>query len=75
MISHCANPECRRGFRYLNQGKLYILSAPHGEAGEQQLIKRLLWLCEYCTEQLVVVQGPEGVARLAPRVRTRATAA
>jgi hypothetical protein len=76
MVSRCANPECGNGFRYLNRGKLYILPAAAGEVGgEQNLVKRLLWLCEQCCERIVVLQGPGGVARLAPRERSRAAAA
>ena len=76
MVSRCANPECRNGFQYLHRGKLYILSAQPCELGdEQDLVKRLLWLCEQCCDRLVVVQGTGGIARLVPRQKTRAAAA
>jgi hypothetical protein len=80
MVSRCANPECESKFRYLNQGKLYILRSPRAEVraegdDAQNLIRRLLWLCERCSERLVVVQGPEGVPQLAPRAKSRAAAA
>ena len=73
MVSRCANPECRTGFRYLNRGKLYILETLPGEPGDaHNLVKRLAWLCEQCCERLVVVQGRNGEAQLAPRERRHA---
>ena len=80
MVSRCANPGCESQFRYLNQGKLYILPSPHAEVradgdGAQNLIRRLMWLCEHCSRHLVVVQGPGGEPQLTPRVKPRAAAA
>lgn len=61
MLSKCANPECSEVFRYLHQGKIFLLS-PTPEVqmvagnAHPSLYERF-WLCEKCSKQMTVVWG------------------
>jgi len=52
MVSHCANPDCRRELHYLREGKIYqfILSPKTGS-------KRLehFWLCGECSKKMTLI--------------------
>jgi hypothetical protein len=52
MVSHCANPDCRRELRYLRDGKIYqfVLSPKRGS-------KRLehFWLCGECFKNMTLI--------------------
>ena len=52
MVSHCANPDCRRELRYLRDGKIYqfVLSPRTGS-------KRLehFWLCGECFKNMTLI--------------------
>ncbi len=54
MLSKCANPSCRTLFRYLHEGKLYVIGPkealarhkPRGSAKSGQI--EYAWLCSSC---------------------------
>src|ERR1700723_4471745 len=52
MVSHCANPDCRRELHYLRDGKIYqfVLSPKTGS-------KRLehFWLCGECFKNMTLI--------------------
>jgi len=52
MVSHCANPDCRRELRYLRDRKIYqfVLSPKTGS-------KRLdhFWLCGECSKNMTLI--------------------
>jgi len=52
MVSHCANPDCRRELHYLREGKIYqfVLSPKTGS-------KRLehFWLCGECSKNMILI--------------------
>jgi len=59
MLAKCANPECSEVFRYLHEGKIFLLSpTPEVEivAGNAHpsLYERF-WLCDKCSKQMTVV--------------------
>jgi len=61
MVSKCANPECSEVFRYLHQGKIFLLCpTPEVEivAGNAHpsLYERF-WLCDKCSKRITVVWG------------------
>ncbi len=47
-ISTCANPSCRKEFRRLGEGKLFVRPARNKESGTAQ---KALWLCQECAEE------------------------
>jgi len=61
MVSKCANPECCEVFRYLHQGKIFLLS-PTPEVqmvtgnAYPSLYERF-WLCDKCSREMTVVWG------------------
>lgn len=62
MLSKCANPHCSNTFRYLNEGKLYLLDAglarvtPSGSMrpGEVRRPPKYAWLCSTCCRHMAI---------------------
>lgn len=60
MLSKCANPACRTLFRYLHEGKLYVIGPkealarhkPRGSAKSGQI--EYAWLCSSCCLHLTI---------------------
>ena len=61
MVSHCANPDCRRELHYLRDGKIYqFVLFP--KTGSTQL--EHFWLCGHCNriyEFVFPSDGPVGL--------------
>ena len=61
MLSKCANPECSEQFRYLHQGKIFLLTpTPAFEATSRDLCRvfyQRFWLCDQCCKKLKLVWG------------------
>jgi len=74
MLSKCVNPECSEVFRYLRQGKIFLLSpTPEVQmvAGTAHpwLYERF-WLCDKCSKQMTVVWGGTEAKLVALPART-----
>ena len=59
MLSKCANPGCSNQFRYLHQGKIFVLT-PIPELEEAglcvlQSFHERFWLCECCCKEMKIV--------------------
>jgi hypothetical protein len=64
MLSKCANPDCSTTFRYLNEGKLYLIDSKaalvrHGvRAGLKYAGKscsyEYFWLCSLCCRDMMI---------------------
>jgi hypothetical protein len=54
MIARCANPACTTPFRYLHDGKLYVLIL-RGCRHPQYV-----WLCNACSPVMTVVPSEDG---------------
>jgi hypothetical protein len=69
VLSKCANPECSEQFRYLHQGKLFLLNpSPEIETIDGEFSASLyerFWLCDRCSKEMTMVWGGTGV-RLVP---------
>jgi hypothetical protein len=62
MIARCANPECTNEFRYLHQGKLYVLHSRNHSS------PRFVWVCNSCARIMAPVSAEDGaVVNAAPR--------
>ena len=66
MLSKCANPACSAVFRYLHEGKLFVLSkAPPTTSLAVALTDCVLaehfWLCGPCSRQMRVSRNGDGV--------------
>jgi hypothetical protein len=58
MLSKCANPECFEQFRYLHQGKIFLLTPSQDlQATESQseLLEERFWLCDRCCKEMTIV--------------------
>jgi hypothetical protein len=70
MLSKCANPTCASIFRYLHEGRLYVIGP--GEALAQPKAKRAskfgqveyAWLCASCSHYLTIQVDAEFGARV-----------
>lgn len=59
MLSKCANPECSNQFRYLHQGKIFVLT-PIPELEQAglcalQSFHERFWLCDCCCQEMKIV--------------------
>jgi len=61
VLSKCANPECSEQFRFLHQGKLFlIIPTPDVRASLHDSLPFLyerFWLCDSCSKKMTVVWG------------------
>lgn len=61
MLSKCANPECSEQFRFLHQGKLFlIVPTPDVRAsayGSLPFLYERFWLCDSCSKKMTLVWG------------------
>lgn len=69
MVSKCANPECSEQFRFLHQGKLFLLTPTpnlqtYGGDPLPFLYERF-WLCDSCSKKMTLIWGGKG-PRLIP---------
>lgn len=83
MLASCANPSCSSKFRYLHQGRLFVLDARRNRAATSDRInfagqidrRHYAWLCDECTAKFEVVLDAQDQIQLRERVRTRGVAA
>jgi hypothetical protein len=64
MLSKCANPTCSNAFRYLSEGKLYLIDSKampvwHGARAESKYadksrIYEYFWLCSWCCRDMTI---------------------
>jgi hypothetical protein len=67
MLSKCANPTCSNPFRYLHEGKLYLISSISRFDGRKQLSKpasnssplEYAWLCSVCSSYMTIIIDEE----------------
>ncbi len=75
MLSSCANPSCVRKFRYLHEGKLFLLQSSRNTTERSSRVDfaghvehlHYAWLCDRCSQTFEVVLDSE--ERI--KVRTR----
>jgi len=76
MLSKCANPPCRRSFRYLHEGKLFrfdIELVEKGRGGISSIRPRRLeyfWLCDACSSSMTLSYNRDTGLRTIPLRRT-----
>ncbi len=74
MLSKCANPTCRALFRYLHEGKLFVIGPkevldwhkPRCSAKSKQI--EYAWLCSSCCLHLTIQTDEEVGTRVVRRV-------
>jgi hypothetical protein len=61
MLSKCANPDCSTTFRYLNEGKLYLIDPKaalirHGVRAVKYASSshEYFWLCSSCCRHMMI---------------------
>lgn len=61
MLSKCANPDCSEQFRFLHQGKLFlIIPTPDVRASSVDSLPFLyerFWLCDSCSKKMTLIWG------------------
>lgn len=77
MLTKCANPECNARFRYLHEGRLFIVDRSDGlqrgpfpelSIGETQRLD-YYWLCGTCSRSMSVVWDREAQVHVLPTAR------
>jgi hypothetical protein len=77
MLSKCANPACPTTFRYLHEGRLYVIAPretvagfkPRGSGTSGQL--EYAWLCSSCSLYLTIQIGEEFGTRVVRKVEAK----
>ena len=69
MVGTCANPSCLHRFRYLHDGRLFVLRSPvrtgqsspilDSELSRDPCATQWFWLCEECSRRMELVCTPE----------------
>jgi hypothetical protein len=62
MLSKCANPACSTVFRYMSEGKLFLIDPrpasehpAHGPKGANRRARiQYAWLCSSCSRQMTI---------------------
>ena len=59
MLSKCANPDCSAPFRYLHDGRLYVVDSRVALAGRKPRCSKseqlkFAWLCSSCSLYLTI---------------------
>ena len=74
MLSKCANPNCLTTFRYLHEGRLYLIDTRESPAGHTSRRSRksrqveYAWLCSSCSLYLTIQIDEELGTRAVPKV-------
>ena len=66
MLSKCANPDCSRRFRYISEGKLFVIEAASPSPLDRRRLKKTglarrveyRWLCDECSQYLTIAFQP-----------------
>jgi hypothetical protein len=63
MLSHCANPQCRKPFLRLREGRLFLVQRQSAtEQGSTTQQVEHFWLCGQCSSVWTLVQnGTRGI--------------
>jgi len=70
MLSKCANPTCPTAFRYLHEGRLYVIASRKPPAGHKSRSSaesgqlECAWLCSSCSLDLTIQIDEEFGARV-----------
>ena len=74
MITKCANPACGALFRYLREGKLFLVEPPPSSIDRAQFLppaeaefktrvprSEYFWLCERCARSMTIAPDQNGL--------------
>jgi hypothetical protein len=64
MLSKCASPACSNPFRYLHEGKLFLIESEAGLAHDKSRTIDYVWLCSSCCRHMTVFIEEEGTVRV-----------
>lgn len=68
MLSKCANPTCSNLFRYLHEGRLYLINSKSHFDGRKRLSRsasksrppEYAWLCSVCSSYMTIHINEDG---------------
>jgi hypothetical protein len=75
MLSKCTNPSCSHKFRYLHQGKLFLLKSSNNEDTSSSRLNfagrvdgiQYAWLCDKCATQYELALDREDKVKIRTR--------
>ncbi len=76
MVSHCANPNCRKPLHYLREGKVFLFPRKNPSKPNSKTAQHLehYWLCGVCAKQwTLVMDGEDGIQLLGKKRRRSLT--
>ena len=77
MLSKCANPSCLTTFRYLHEGRLYVITHRETLAGRKPRCSsksgqlEYAWLCSHCSLFLTIQIDEEFGARVVRKLEPK----
>jgi hypothetical protein len=77
MLSKCANPSCTTTFRYLHEGKLYVIAPRQVAARHNTTCSRrpaqleYAWLCSSCSLYLTIQTDEEFGMRVTRKLEAK----
>ena len=77
MLSKCANPTCPTTFRYLHEGRLYVIAPEETVAGYKPRLSgksrqlEYAWLCSSCSLYLTIQIGEESGTRVVRKTEAK----
>jgi hypothetical protein len=76
MLSKCANPTCATTFRYLHEGKLYVIDMREPARHKPRCSNRsgqleYAWLCSSCSLYLTIQLDEEFGARVVRKLEAK----
>ncbi len=73
MLSHCANPNCKKPLHYLREGKVFLFSRKNSSKQNSKPFQLLehYWLCGECSRDWTLTMDGEHGVQLSERRRRR----
>lgn len=73
MVSHCANPNCKKPLHYLREGKIFLFPRKCSAKANSKTLQLLehYWLCGACAREWTLTMDSEQGVKLTERKRRR----
>ena len=77
MLSKCANPNCPTTFRYLHEGRLYVIAPGEARAGYRPRCSsksgqlEYVWLCSSCSLDWTIQIDEELGTKVVPKLEAK----
>ncbi len=73
MVSHCANPNCKKPLHYLREGKVFLFSRKNSSKDSSDSLQLMehYWLCGECARRWTLTMEDDRGVHLSEKKRHR----